>query len=659
MKTQDIALVIKDPSAIKGIKTPSFDVCMAAVMQDGTTIKHVDAFAFTLKQYGNICKAAVRQTPKAIAAIQREKLTGMTWDGILSAAVEHNADALRYINEQTPKLCLKAVGKYPKAIKYVDKAMCDSVNPHCYQILQNTAQEAIGKAKKGNKKRARKKTGEKAETAAKKIDLRNATRQTESLCLGAVRQDGFQLRYVWRQTRKICLAAMRQNPEAYSYVRDSDMVRMDDILGNTCEGMGGFASAIGDYVFYGLAKKAKKIPAMLKIKGDKPSQSEYLGRCHEAINDNICNIKFVNPAMLSDKQYREFCVAAIIKQEAVLRYIGEAKITGKAYLDICLQALVAVSPFRLGYICQEINIGLLSAEQYRRFVEKMVSVDLEWSLRHIDAKKLKKEHYFAICQKVLAKDPHELKNVNARLLTKAQYSALCFKAVRKNHYVFDHIDTSRIGGNEWHEFCKIAVQKSSALLYGIDVSSKARFQELFAIALRNGGGLRCVEKQDYRQCMAVIRKNGWELCEVRPEQFSVKQYFALCTAAIKNEPRTLGMVDYGILSMEQYVELCGAAMRSLRVIDLIDHQKILERLYRLWCRQTMEENPHWIKDVQFSPQYYSLCLKAVKKEGTKVLKDVSQLRLSPEQYSAVREAAEKRQSREKKQADELDFLEMI
>ncbi|MCL2192653.1 MAG: hypothetical protein FWB78_04565, partial [Treponema sp.] len=135
MKTQDIALVIKDPAAIKGIKNPSFDVCMAAVIQDGTAIMHIDAFAFTLKQYDNLCKAAVRQTPKAIAAIQREKLTAMSWDAILSAAVGHNAEALRYINEQTSELCLKAVGKYPKAIKYVDKAMCDSVNPHCYQVL--------------------------------------------------------------------------------------------------------------------------------------------------------------------------------------------------------------------------------------------------------------------------------------------------------------------------------------------------------------------------------------------------------------------------------------------------------------------------------------------------------------------------------------------
>jgi len=245
------------------------------------------------------------------------------------------------------------------------------------------------------------------------------------------------------------------------------------------------------------------------------------------------------------------------------------------------------------------------------------------------------------------------------LLTKAQYSDLCFKAVRKKHYTFDHIDASRISEDDWHELCKIAVRKRSASLYEISVSSKARFQELLALALRGGGGLKYVEKQDYRQCMAVIRKNGWELGEVRPERFSGKQYFALCAAAIKNEPRSPVMVDYGILSTEQYMELCGTAMQLLRVIDLIDHRKIPERLYRLWCWQTMEKSPYWIKEIQFSPQYYSLCLKAAKKEGTKVLKDVSQLRLSPEQYAAVRKAAEKRQSRERKQANELDFLEII
>jgi len=28
-----------------------------------------------------------------------------------------------------------------KGIKYVDKAICDSVNPHCYQVLQNATQK--------------------------------------------------------------------------------------------------------------------------------------------------------------------------------------------------------------------------------------------------------------------------------------------------------------------------------------------------------------------------------------------------------------------------------------------------------------------------------------------------------------------------------------
>ena len=102
-----------------------------------------------------------------------------------------------------------------------------------------------------------------------------------------------------------------------------------------------------------------------------------------------------------------------------MHYIGEAKITGEAYLDIFQQALVAVRPHRLEHICWEINIGLFSTEQYRRFVDTLVSVCLEQSLQIINAKKPKKEHYFAICQKALAKDPYELKKRERKVADKS------------------------------------------------------------------------------------------------------------------------------------------------------------------------------------------------------------------------------------------------
>ena len=36
-------------------------------------------------------------------------------------AVERNADALRYVKEQTPEICLKAVERNAYALQYVDK----------------------------------------------------------------------------------------------------------------------------------------------------------------------------------------------------------------------------------------------------------------------------------------------------------------------------------------------------------------------------------------------------------------------------------------------------------------------------------------------------------------------------------------------------------
>jgi hypothetical protein len=46
--------------------------------------------------------------------------------------------------------------------------------------------------------------------------------QTEELCLAAVRRNGCALEYVWKQTPEICQAAIQQDPEAV------DLIRWDD-----------------------------------------------------------------------------------------------------------------------------------------------------------------------------------------------------------------------------------------------------------------------------------------------------------------------------------------------------------------------------------------------------------------------------------------------
>jgi hypothetical protein len=59
MNNSSIALVIRNPPAHKEIKNPSFDVCVAAIIQEGMLIKYVDNSLFTRREYNFMCKKAV------------------------------------------------------------------------------------------------------------------------------------------------------------------------------------------------------------------------------------------------------------------------------------------------------------------------------------------------------------------------------------------------------------------------------------------------------------------------------------------------------------------------------------------------------------------------------------------------------------------------
>ena len=87
---------------------------------------------------------------------------------LLIKSITKNGMLLRYVKNQTEKICLAAVKKNGWALKFVKN-------------------------------------------------------QTEKICLAAVKQDGWALQYVKNQTEKICLAAVKQNGIALVYVKDKNL----------------------------------------------------------------------------------------------------------------------------------------------------------------------------------------------------------------------------------------------------------------------------------------------------------------------------------------------------------------------------------------------------------------------------------------------------
>jgi len=638
-----IGQVIRNPVLIKDIKNPAFDICMAALMQDGMTIKYIDISLFTRKEYFLMCEAAIKQNIKSIACVKREHFSSMLWNSLLSSAVRHNGLNLRWIKEQTPELCLEAINQNHRALAHVDKAMCDSINSHCYALLEKAALEKAAQDKKSKKAETKEKTQPKDKKP--KIDLRNTTRQTEALCLKAVQQDGLQIQYVWKQTRKLVRAAMKQDPRAAGYVRDGSLIWFDDLFSDLVFNLGKMANGITDLAFYYTNKDAKKIPKTLKTNKNQFKPEQYYFNCKEALDNNSCNIKFINPAFLSFEQYKELCLIALNKIPKVMTLINNVKTKKDFYFRICYAMLAEIKDSQNKEIFNFIDSRLMSTGQYYRLVEKYLKLCnkklLINILESIDVEKLTNKQYYMICQKLLRLSNLIFNEIQPLLLTKTQYFKLCLFTINKNHALIDSINKKHLIYKDWLELCKIVIKKNAGFIYFLDISSKKEFEELLSLSLSNGGGLKYISKQNYRQCLKIIKKNSYELKYVLPKQFTAEQYYNLCKMSIKLVANSLGEVNDEFLSNEMYQELCAIAIESFPgTIRFIDQDRIPVNLYRSWYLKAADYRPHFIENVPYSRQYYNLCMKAVKKNGN-VLNYIKYLRLPPKEYDAVCRAAVK------------------
>jgi len=640
MKIPLIAEVMKKPSILGGIDNPSFDICMAALVLDGMCIKYINSSLFTRREYHSMCEAAVRQNPKAFTKIKRERFSALKWKNLKLFAARQNGLVLRWINEQTPEICLEAIKNNPKALSFVNKSLCSS---HCYNLLKKAAEQKI----KENQKEAKEKRSLRSSRKVKQkqtINLLNVKKQSEALCLKAVMQDGLQIRYVWKQTSKLCLAAFNQNPDAIGFIRDSSFITIDDLFSDACKNLGSMANGIVDLMFYYTNKKAKKIPFKLKTEGKNINTEQYYKSSAEALDKNYCNIKFINPCFLTFTQYKNLCLKAILKAPKVLIYIAKVKITKEWYYRIIREIFNKANIFEIENCFKYIDMKQLTNKQYYnllKIVLKLNKKEKSFNMELINAKKLTNEQYFSICRTYIYDKLGTINDIQPKFLTDSQYSELCLFTIKNNNYFIRYIDKKYLSRNDWLELCRITVKKKGDILYLMDIPSKKDFQELHQLALKNGGGLKYINEQNYKQCLSVIKKNGSELTYVCPNQFTNEQYFSLCKTAVENNGISLFYVDDEELEQKQYQELCEISVKSFHSnFRFVNNEKIPSNLYHIWCKKALDENPCLIDEIPYSNRYYNYCLKAVKKNGN-VLGDIKYLRLTKEEYAAVCKAAVK------------------
>ena len=115
-------------------------------------------------------------------------------------AINNCYRAIKFVKEQTPKICIAAFKDDWKEFKKIVDFFPTTIQVNKYALCA----------------------------------LQFVTNQTEEICLAAVQHCGFALSFVKEQTEKICLAAVKQNGLALKYVKEqTEEICLAAVLNNS------------------------------------------------------------------------------------------------------------------------------------------------------------------------------------------------------------------------------------------------------------------------------------------------------------------------------------------------------------------------------------------------------------------------------------------
>ena len=130
-----------------------------------------------------------------------------------------NGLALKYVINQTPKICFEAVKQNGLALQYVKKQTDDV----CFEAVKQNglALQYVRKQTPYICLQAVKQNG---------LALQYVNEQTLDICLEAVKQNGLALQYVNEQTHEICEQAFKQNYRVYQYIQEPTDEMLEEML---------------------------------------------------------------------------------------------------------------------------------------------------------------------------------------------------------------------------------------------------------------------------------------------------------------------------------------------------------------------------------------------------------------------------------------------
>ena len=193
-------LLRRNPSIMHYIRPKDWRMCFANV---GLT-KPQDEYDPSVKEDKEELLRAVHQNPWIVKFLPRiDAEMAMT-------AVRCHGETLKYIAPelQTEKMCIVAVSRL-RALRYVaqqtDRVCMESVknNPHSLRYVQNRRTEIIEEAVNRN---------------ARVLMYLDAEEQSEKVCLFAIRKCSWNFMYVRNKTPKLCKEAVALDPQNLEFI---------------------------------------------------------------------------------------------------------------------------------------------------------------------------------------------------------------------------------------------------------------------------------------------------------------------------------------------------------------------------------------------------------------------------------------------------------
>jgi hypothetical protein len=282
------------------------EICVIAIKDNIYSITSLEYVNPLFVNYTEICMLACgiyRHYPPALKFVNKTEISEEDFNKLCIIAVRSNPSNLEFVTNQTIDMCYEAC-KYQEnrhLLKFVNSSLLDEC---VVRIQKYTLDINVKQTNRQNKMLERVKIDGLA------LEFCDWHDQTEEICLAAVKQNGFAIKYSQCNTEDIYIAAVKQNGLALKFC--------DYQSPNVC------LAAVKQN---GLALKyVRQQERDYDYDNDYNNDPMYTYRlCSTALRKNGMALKYV------EKKTYELCYIAIQQNKSAIKFVDECEIGYESY----------------------------------------------------------------------------------------------------------------------------------------------------------------------------------------------------------------------------------------------------------------------------------------------------------------------------------------